>query len=262
MTGNFLSCFAFIVGLLLSPTLNAELFKWIDDQGNVHYSDNKPNQDLTEATRLSIDTVTSEARDANGTHYARIHKPIANTSESSLSLELISVDFDRQRISGNGAVGRARSGKQCKYFRYHYMVNGNDMHELLNSLKVYFLQALRQYRYTLFKANEERSFLSFSKGADYSLKVTLDNIEINSCEKTYIAVRKHQLSSLFAATWTLFDNKTGDIAYQGQTKGYHSGLYFSREVRSKGVEDGTTKSIQNMVGNLFADKKFVTRLAN
>jgi len=260
MSRNIFSTCLLATGLLFSPALAAELFKWVDENGNVHFSDTKPEQAAAETTTIPVDQVSTEARDANGTHYARIHKPIENSSGSSRSLELIGVSFDRDRILGKGFVGKAFSGKQCKAFGNHYVLQHGEIPAIIDKIKVYFLHSLKRYGYTLFKGNEQRSFLSFGKGADYSLRVVLNDIEINSCRRKYIAVHKHNLSSYYRATWTLFDNKTGKVAYQGETKGYDSGLYFATEVRNKGMQESSTKSIQNMIGNLFADKQFVSKL--
>lgn len=44
---------------LLSSSVNAEIYKWIDDNGNVHFTDKPPANQKTEEVELKINTYTA-----------------------------------------------------------------------------------------------------------------------------------------------------------------------------------------------------------
>jgi len=49
----------FMALFIISPIAIAEIFKWIDDEGNVHFTDNPPERAKTKKIKLKINTYKS-----------------------------------------------------------------------------------------------------------------------------------------------------------------------------------------------------------
>ena len=55
--------FLLITFLMLTPLSQAEIYKWVDDDGKVHFSDKKPINEEVESLTLKINTYTSVTYD-------------------------------------------------------------------------------------------------------------------------------------------------------------------------------------------------------
>jgi glutaredoxin len=49
----------FFLGLLFTATATSEIYKWIDEQGNVHFTDRPPANEITEKIDLKINSYSS-----------------------------------------------------------------------------------------------------------------------------------------------------------------------------------------------------------
>ena len=262
----FIKKLVFVMLLFCSVTASAELYKWTDAQGNIHFSDTKPEiAKPADITGVTVPHVPGNARDANGTSYARLEKPIKNSHKLSRTIELSRVSIDMERIFSGAVLGRELRGRMCKVVSNNFIASHKRYAKVKNTTNVYFKHAVRKFGYALAEKKQSSLLSLFDGGnstsADLSLVVEVNDIQTNSCVKKFIGVRKHDLSSYHQASWTLYENKSGEIIYEGITKGYKRSLYHSSEVYSKGIDENNGKSIQNMIANLFADKEFVGKLA-
>lgn len=49
----------FFIGLVFTTTATAEIYKWVDEQGNVHFTDQPPPNQTTEKIEVKINSYTS-----------------------------------------------------------------------------------------------------------------------------------------------------------------------------------------------------------
>ncbi|WP_020410887.1 glutaredoxin family protein [Hahella ganghwensis] len=59
--------FVFLILLLIATSGNVlgEIYKWVDDEGNVHFSDQKPESSGVEEVRLEVNTYTNVSYDTS-----------------------------------------------------------------------------------------------------------------------------------------------------------------------------------------------------
>jgi len=263
---SFINKLVFVMLLFCSASASAELYKWTDEQGNIHFSDTKPGTTEPAGVEgLPVPHVAENARDASGTSYARVERPIKNPYTLSRSIELSKVSIDREKILTDASQRGDHSGNRCKVGIHNFIATNKRFTKTKNAIKVYFNHTARKLGYKVAEKKQLSFFSLFDGGnnsdADLSLVVKLNDIQTNSCVKKFIAVTKHSLSTYHQAAWTLYDNKNGEIIFNGITKGYSNHLYHSSRVYKNGIDENDDRSIQNMIANLFADKEFVEKFA-
>jgi len=255
--------------LTLSPGLvNAKLYKWVDENGNTHFSDTKPGDNaLTSVSPPGKSTTSHHPKDFLGTHYAEKKKPVANTRGRPVrAVELTSITLDYETLlpqRKKTRIGNQRIGNVCeKPGNRDYYLRDWESKWLNSEFRRSFPLIMQQNGYTAYASKADINDAGLKQPPELQLSATILGLQVNSCFKPVFKRKKLQVSSFYHVRWQLYDNRRKTVIYTTETKGYDIGLYarYSGAIRRPDESISNRNSINVLIGNLLADKQFVAIL--
>lgn len=239
---RFIFSSAVIVLSLNVSSVSAEIYRWVDEDGKVQYSNRDEHAD-DRAESISV-------KDKYAIPHIDELKPIPyENEETNRLIALASVNLDMPRSEYQDVrIGRSTCGRVTDIYWKEGVV------ELENPE----LGEVMQQEFQEFGYSAENAFGSSPNGGSLELMVTLVNLKLNICVKSVsnkIATSKN--ASYVKVKWELRDPALDKILYTGESSGSDHNL-------EKAVKDGTRTSFQNAMRmaqrNLMADAKFADQI--
>ncbi len=273
---------------LSQHTAHAEIYKWVDKNGKVHFSDRKPVDQHKKS--YDIKEVEPESVVSSSTHtsvqYVETATPKpyeGNMPSKRVLLEYVSMRLTGHDLSQNPVVGKAyrltnstayvrrpRSRRRRNSVSYgvqtpqHCRADGdlylhNAKYIAKSTLfKQYFYSVFDKYGYATAVDTQKRFSRQEAVSPDLSVGATVVDVSLQHCgpSNTLRAITKN--ATYVKVKWEVFDNLQRQVVYSAVTEGSHDAFH------DDGIQQGATKSLAKAftgaVTNLLATPAFVTLL--
>jgi len=97
---NLIIQFTILMALILSPFLcNAEVYKWVDKNGNIHYSDIKPNETSSEKLNIKSSTTNNTSKDRASPQSSAQTLDEKKSKELEAQAERLKTDTQKRELS-------------------------------------------------------------------------------------------------------------------------------------------------------------------
>lgn len=273
------TCFS-LLGLVLlavQPAL-AQLYKWTDENGKVHFSDKPPPKSEGESEIVNIKKNKTPASSRKFPRVASL-EPIKNTAAvKSRTVLLERVLIDLQEGKDEYAMGKSYkytrdASRKVKKLRqsdkapkapFPCILQGNLT---LNNAKYIgkqtdfirpFLETFEENGYAI--AADKTFAMEQISGNDFSLAAVITDIRLSHCgSRTASDLRTFtQNATYLKIEWKVFDNLARQIVYQTTTEGVEDS--FKKSARFNGAVVSAGLAFRHATENLLAQREFVNLL--
>ena len=229
-----------LTGMMFANQAAAEIHRWVDEHGKVHYGDQRKKTTNSEAVVI---------KDKYVIPYIEKKAPIAYQQEEKnrlVSISSIVLDMPRSETE-EVRIGRITCGRATNLY-WSKGVISLDRPELGEAISSAFVNA---------DYETEVSLGSIPSGGSLQLKARLKNVKMNLCPRT-AQLKKTKNATLVEVQWSLFDPVTNETLAEVTTKGSHNAL------DQPYVKDGISLSFEQAMAvsanNLVASKDFVEHI--
>ena len=253
--------------VIVSNTVSAEVFKWVDKNGKVHFSDHAPNNDKTEIDVKSYTKGVDKSASAFLFDYDAIKllEPKHYTSMKQtrrIGLEKVLLDIDGQTLGKNAVIGRIHAVHfKNKSVAGCANIKPTDMHfghakVLVNKspLATNLHKMFQSYGYDSLGGDENIFVNQEKKFAELSVAAIIKKINILSCSKNSSVYDDAKVSTYLKVDWKVFDNLTRKTIFSTTTEGKDDG--FKKLVRTRGNLASFTNAFVYAGQNLLANPEF------
>ena len=254
--------------IVFSEISNAELYKWVDDDGNTHYSDKVPEKNTnSEAIPVTINTPSSQ-RPASG---KVILKPYEKAAKKLHILDTTYLWKKESYKAKTVKLGVYNTGRGCTsrgaintpdVFIHHEDLLPNE-----TAMAYRIRKTINGLDYDSERTGKRELIPRLKKTNGLSLRSEMVQMDFSTCaprvsqknQLTRISklpinkFSKHRLK--LQILWTLKSNRDQDLIYQTTTEGHYNGWQKSGSSR-KAVEN----AIESSVLKLFSDQSFVDKI--
>jgi len=271
-----------LLGLVLLATQPAlaQLYKWTDENGKVHFSDKPPPKGKAEPEVVNVKPKKSNSP----LRLPRVEQlePIKNAAAGTVKtvlLEHVSLDFEGDAEAEN-AVGKTyqytrEAARRAKKLRqsdkapsspFPCLAQGNLT---LNNAKYIakktdFIKPFEEvFEENGYAANDQKTFaMEQSSGNDFSLAAVITDIRLLHCgSRTASDLHTFtQNSTYLKIEWKLFDNLARRVVYETTTEGVEDS--FRKSARFNGAAISAELAFRDAIENLLAQREFVDLLTS
>lgn len=252
--------YALTIVLMVFPIIaNAELYKWTDDKGAVHYSDAKPKTGIVTSPQIQLNQAVASNTGSGGIPQVGTKNPLKNNTGKttrSVQLEKVLVDLI-DSPSGRKIIGADYYGDNCsKKYQELVVTSGRSQLDKMNvEKKIQEIFLAQNYNYIgnrgiIFQGQQTES-------AELILAAIINDIKMHICQQGNNRLRA-KVETYLKVEWQLFDPLDRRIVYKVQTEGYDKNDY-DNIADSAGVA-GQNTAFANAMLNLLADSSFVQHL--
>lgn len=275
---RFTSCFLLGLALLATQSALAQLYKWTDDNGKVHFSDKPPPKSKGEPEVVDI----KQKKPASSQQFPRVVSldPIKNTAVAearTVLLEHVSIDFqgsdEAEHALGKtykytreaaGKAKKLRQSDKAPKSPFPCILQGNLT---LNNAK--YIAKQTDFTKPFEEAFEENGYavaanktfaMEKSSGSDFSLAAVIADIRLSHCgSRTAPDLRTFtQNATYLKVEWKVFDNLARQVVYQTTTEGVEDS--FKKSARFNGAAVSASLAFRQATENLLAQHEFVDLL--
>ena len=263
--GSFL---VLVVFSLLSFASPAQLFKWVDENGKIHYSDKNPGD--------AIDSKVVTSNDKNGGQATTATlKPIIRPYEKiSRKLHLLDTRYlwkKESEVNRTSKVGVYHSGKGCvsrgaintpDVFVHHRSLFPAESKLTSRTSKI-----ISGMDYEAERTEKYRLLGRLRKTGGLSLHAEIISMDFNTCAPALhkserlgpidkIAVHRFTKNRVkLEVNWQLRTNRDQDVIYEAITPGSYNGWN-----QSSSPQAAITNAMESAVLTLFSDSDFVDKI--
>ena len=249
--------------------VQAELFKWVDENGKIHYSDKKP--DDTVQSKVIGDRSDSQNQSLTDSGSRPIIRPYEKTARK---LHLLNTQYVWKReteVNRSNKLGAYYTGKGCisrgairtpEVFIHH-----KPMIPAESRLTQQISRIINGLDYSSERTEKYRLLERLKKTGGLSLHSEIIQMNLSSCapgvsqgqrrvEVSRIPARrftKHRVN--LEVSWRLKTNRDQDLVYETVTDGGFSGWN-----QSMPASEAIGNALENAVLKLFADADFIARI--
>ncbi len=267
--------------LLQSEPANAKVYKWVDKNGKVHYSD-KPPAHLENKKALNIlGTEEKKSTASVKVPEAKIFKAIDNPDPSNAKrviLEHVSIALENKELGHNPAIGVNYNYSKKSEITARQIGNNKNNKTPLNcvddgkltlknanyilkntNLAPAFSQTINKHGYKTISTNKKFA-LQQNEQTELSLAAVITNISLAHCGSKYSTNLKDytQNSTYLKVSWELFDNLRREVIFSATTEG--SDHHFAKAPRLNGATVSLSNAFQNALESLMSNQGFSARL--
>ena len=248
---KLISFFTVIISISFSIGAQAQIYKWTDENGKVHYSQFKPQNKSKKTTTVKLNGVGQ---------LPSVEIKIPIRYDKAIPGKNVILNTFKLNIAGANSrdvkIGNMYRGLRCTQDRRDIMwVDGNGYIEDVNSRKA-ITDAFTEYGYNI--TNESSSSLGdlFSR---LLLNVELKKVFINRCQdRNYGDGSKNDV--YIKVHWNLFDRLTKKNLFEGESEGVYHGL--KQHPRRRGTSQAIERAFIIAARNILADTSFVKHFEN
>jgi len=259
---------ASIAGLALAlaaAPAAAELYKWVDADGNIHFTDSPPRG--KDAVDLSADADEPAAEPPSAGSGASEAIAYRGKEPSRLAfLAQVLVQFEDVPPGRRKDVGERRQGSSCSHPETIWVSSGVELKREA-SLRWHFHDLLRELGYrspreikTAFDAEQET-------GSDLSIIAIITELEVEECtahsggsrySRPSDGTTRVKNASRITVEWQVRDNLLRRVVYEGETAGSFRDRYFVE--RTDELPGTFERAFLAASQELLADPEFVALL--
>ncbi len=248
---KLLSLLAFLILNCSWISAQAQIYKWTDDNGKVHYSQFKPQNKTKKTATVRLNNV-GQLPDVEIKIPIKYDKvwPSAGIMLNKLELNIAGAN------SRDVKIGNQFSGPGCSKGKRDIMwVNGNGYLQDINSTKA-IVDVFNVSGYNIDKNSSSSLKNSTSR---LSLNVELNRVYINRCQdRRYGVGSKNDI--YIKVHWTLIDRLTRRSIFEGGSEGIYKGM--TQHSRRRGTPQAIERAFTVAARNILADASFVKHLEN
>lgn len=283
LKNNALMVMTILFGLIIATTATAKVYKVIDENGKVQYTDKPPQ--YMDSKREEVKLKTSGKSVSLKIPRIATANPIANSVGSkakSMVLEHIKFDVDEDSGDDSMIVGKAyKFTKEGEKLMSNMYRNGNKVSNALTCLgdgkldignaKYIFKQVnfsfafeelMNKYNYKVISGSQKSFNLQKVDNSDLSIGATITDIKIAHCGKSYSPNLNgySQNSTYIKVNWEVFDNLTRKVIHKSLSEGVDRGL--NTKPRKKGAMISFARAFEHATEGLLSNENFTNILAN
>ena len=241
----------------------AEIYKWVDDRGNAHFSD-KPPADKRNVQIMDVKPGPATSHGMLGTHTAPTLRPAAYDGVlPSRRIRLEKIIMGLEGDSGaNVVIGRQHQGGACLPTGGGFYWSDGRVEVRESAYYEAFNKAATELKYTV-QDNTAQLFATQNKeSSELSIAAVVTQLEVNRCRHQTATHDNPDVSEKVASyikiEWSVFDLLERKVVFKIETEGADSGLY---DVNlGGGIVASRVKSFRNAATNLFSNPGFTTLL--
>ena len=240
-----------IFSFFFSLVANAQIYKWTDENGKIHYSQFKPQDKSKKAATVKLNNIGQlpSVEIKSPIKYEKVW-PSAGISIKELKLNIAGAN------SRDVKIGNHLSGPGCNKNRRDIMwVNGNVYLQGINSTRVITdVFTVAGYNVTTGDVSSYGDPTS-----RLSLNIELNKVLINRCQdrklgsgsKNDVYIKVH---------WVLFDRLSRTKVFEGDSEGIYKGM--KQLPRARGTSQAIERAFTIAARNVLAQSTFVKHLEN
>ncbi len=248
--------------LLVLGQAHAQIYKWVDENGKVHYSDKKPRDQQVDVETEDIKTGNSLNGSVGGMPTVAIRSAIPY--EKTTPSRTVKLDILKVALSGSEyndvPIGSVYSGANCQNKRSDLVwTSGNTyMDDRSNAQTLH-----KQFQLAGYSTDQTLSRVELA-GNRLQLKITMKELIIKKCARSNSRYGNSGFSEsssndvYMQLNWELEDHLAQRVIYEKSTKGIYKG--FSQVPRSNGTTQTINRALAVATNNLLADQEFVSLL--
>lgn len=230
----------------LSSTVEAKMYRWVDANGKVHYSDRKPvGKKLTKSKEVTIRVAGRSMPnvDINSPIPYKKSTPSQKVSFDSLELKLVGASYDDVKI------GRVYSGRSCSRKEADLIwTDGNGFFDNARLDRLF----LSEFNRSGYRLVDEDSALNIDFKNRLKLKAKLVTIKINSCRKGGRHSTHTSNDVYLKIDWLLEDSLSKKELYSGISEGIYKGI--SKPARKNGTPQAISRALTVAINNVLANR--------
>lgn len=247
--------------LLLPLTGGAGIYKWVDENGKVHYTDKKPKKAQGKAVETDIRLPKSTTRKGMlgtkvATQLAAIRYP-ENLQSRRIRMEKLIIDLENDN-GGSFIIGHEHNGAACTRSGGGFTWSRGRSQIEGKSYRAAFSQELKSNNYQVVDGSERLFAEQKEKSAELSIAAVITHMEVNRCHLPYkpnsFTKRKQKVASYVKVKWSVFDVLERKIVFEAVSEGSDAGLYESDP--GNAPEVSRIKSFKNAVTNFLSKEEF------
>lgn len=258
-------CTSILAGLvLITPFVQAGVYKWVDENGKVHFSDKPPEGSKAKKQDIKSNSTRSGGTGFFGTKSARQQTPVTYSgTELSRRVRLETILIDLEKDTGERTIiGKEYYGITCKetnrgltWSQGTAEVSGKKYRQSFNQILTKYKYLVEDHKVKLF-AEQKR------EPAELSMAATITELQVNRCRQSRYGSGnskvKEKIASYVKVKWSVFDILERKVIFEKITEGSDSNAYDTTV--GDGQDISRFKSFRRAVTNLLADKSFVALL--
>jgi len=238
---------------LINVAVEAKAYRWVDNNGNVHYSDRKPRG---KAKSVKTTLVKIKTHGANLPEVT-IRKPIVYnkpTPSQSVKLGLFELKLPGANFR-DIKIGSTYRGKNCKKKTGKlYWVQGNGYMDDIRMSKV----LLTEFNHAGYRLYSENSGLS-QPNARLLLKTQVVDIRLDRCVERTAFRKVSKDNAYLKIKWELQDSLSRKTLFKGTSSGSYKG--FLHPARKDGTAQAIDRALRVASNNILAGRKFAKLLS-
>lgn len=270
MNVTYLASLVFLISCFFSFEGSADLFKWVDKNGKVHYSDTKPDERVKSKV-VEVEKAVTNNNDIQESFSKAIIRPYDTSTRKLFILDTLYAWRINSGVTPAVKVGAYYVGKGCtsrgamkipEVFITHNAFfpressNAYSIRKIINSLD-----------YEADKSSKYQLMSNLKKSGGLSLNSEIIDLDFNTCapylpkKDRLTAVsklssrkfKKHRIN--LKIRWQLKENRNQDLLYEVITEGNYNGWHTSATAAvafATAVESATIR--------LFSDQDFIDKI--
>lgn len=212
--------------LLFSASVHSEIYRWVDEYGDVHYSDKKPAKGKVTKKKIKTPSNKSELEDLSDEAYMQMEiearTPVkAPTSPTRrIALDSVVIDLEKDK-GGRNVVGRDYYGAGCRV-----KSGGTTWSEGRGSLarKRYtkrFNNLFSDHGYNVADASDRLFAGQVTKQPELNIAAVVTDLRLNRCFKDRYKRKQKSSFAYLKIKWVVFDTLKRKVVMQKMTEGSH-----------------------------------------
>ncbi|TQV88001.1 trypsin-like peptidase domain-containing protein [Aliikangiella coralliicola] len=272
--------------LFTTSLVEAKVYKWVDKNGKVHYSDKPPEKESKDPVVVELQSNKTNVV-GNSIHFPdiKVPKPINNPNperSKSVFLEHVSVELESDNDPNNTVVGQLyhfdknsfRRGLVGTYddseaSQTALLCNSKRPIRLRNiqgelagqNYRTSFNKGFQSNNYPVAGAEKKRFALQKSEASDLSIAAIITELKIARCISSTrrYGNQYHQSSTYMKVKWEVFDNLSRRVVFRTESEGVDD--YFKKAPREGRAVESTGFAFKRAAESLLSQQAFVDIVA-
>lgn len=266
--GSFL---VLVVFSLLSFASPAQLFKWVDENGKIHYSDKNPGDEIDSKVVTSNDKSGGQDQQTTAAALKPIIRPYEKISRKLHLLDTRYLWKKESEVNRTSKVGVYHSGKGCvsrgaintpDVFIHHRSLFPAESKLTNRTSKI-----ISGMDYEAERTEKYRLLGRLKKTGGLSLHAEIISMDFNTCAPALhkseragpidkISVNRFTKNRVkLEVNWQLRTNRDQDVIYEAITPGSYNGWN-----QSSSPQTAITNAMESAVLTLFSDRDFIDKI--
>ena len=216
--------------LLISIHVQAKVYRWVDQDGDVHYSDNDPKGSKSKiegkSTSKTNNYTSSKRLEKYKEREVETKQPINASSESPTRVALEKVVFELENDKGGkNVIGRDYYTTHCRpgKGRYQGGLTWSQGRAVVGSAKYdqNFTKVLKDNGYSAISIKRVMFAGQQAKSPEITIAAVVKDIRINNCFRSKHRRKRLSTFAYIKVNWLAFDVLNRKVVFEGVSEGSH-----------------------------------------